>query len=870
MKLKLVTSIEVVLLVLFGTSSRCVGWRKWTDSTDESDLDENETIEGRGPKARRGHSLVMHGDRAILFGGKGRDFNSLHVPKTFELVPVDGKLEFASYDQNSVPKGSREILPLVDNDKYVEECLEPLASNNATKIEQVKDIAHCNFNGTKTEEHEIENYIPITTYFNDVWAYDLTCDRYADAGCVPGSEGWSILDPGARLGGCYLIEGSEVCSHPNERYAHGAQIINDEFLVIFGGFSQFCQDFCDDAWLFVLPELGEAASTPGERWVELKTATTPGKRWKAATTLVDSSRIILFGGHRLWHGFSKDNSRSTRYSKTDEYPNGGYLDDMWEWDLSSCRQRDTTDGSLPVHLVGNLDARIAQYAATCVSNWTMFERKRNCSSVSLLENGQLKPGYTWEARHDMICHTVWPQERAGHGILNHQGSLYMFGGYRTFFPYPHTRGAGAGPGSAESSLGGEQYAFPDFSFYLDDLWKFDLGSGYWFPVTPQSSVQPASRMEMAWVATEEMLILFGGYHGNHYFNDMWYFDPVTSKWLEKKTFVHPRYPENCTEGGRVVAYPTAGTVLDGKNGRLSEELEVNLTRRQAPGWDGCRDRDDGRKDMPWELQWEKPLQRSHLAATYAPNFQLILAFGGHGFDQDYLEQVGFTHPVEERGDLWQYRLHQCVSNCSMHGDCWYGFCTCHSGYYGLDCSNTSCPGDFCYYDEETHEQICRHCCHAPHRHSDNDVYIADLGKESCSLEDPGTMNGICDGNGQCLCVPPFIGLDCSIKDCPNKCSNNGWCSEEYPVSRCICDPGYTGHDCSHKECINNCSYPNGICVDGECQCRMWKNPYDRERDWRPFMGMDCSFIIPFAHAQIFTPSFAMIILIVATLQQIFF
>ena len=65
------------------------------------------------------------------------------------------------------------------------------------------------------------------------------------------------------------------------------------------------------------------------------------------------------------------------------------------------------------------------------------------------------------------------------------------------------------------------------------------------------------------------------------------------------------------------------------------------------------------------------------------------------------------------------------------------------GLRRLDCSNISCPGDFCYYDEQTKEQvcckttpiyvlvmkinapsfcsqICRHCCFANYTHSDDE------------------------------------------------------------------------------------------------------------------------------------------------------
>ena len=51
------------------------------------------------------------------------------------------------------------------------------------------------------------------------------------------------------------------------------------------------------------------------------------------------------------------------------------------------------------------------------------------------------------------------------------------------------------------------------------------------------------------------------------------------------------------------------------------------------------------------------------------------------------------------------------------------YCTCEDGYYGYDCSNTSCPGDYCWYHEYSHEQVCQHCCSAGYNHTDDDVYI---------------------------------------------------------------------------------------------------------------------------------------------------
>merc|ERR1719329_1870712 len=112
------------------------------------------------------------------------------------------------------------------------------------------------------------------------------------------------------------------------------------------------------------------------------------------------------------------------------------------------------------------------------------------------------------------------------------------------------------------------------------------------------------------------------------------------------------------------------------------------------------------------------------------------------------------------------------------------------------------------------------------------------------------MNGICDGYGSTYCAPPFIGDDCSIKDCKSNCSFNGWCSVEFPVSRCMCDPGYFGEICDQKVCLNNCSQPNGECnyTSGSCNCHMTYSPYLNTREFKRWGGEDCSYLHPYSGA----------------------
>ena len=39
-----------------------------------------------------------------------------------------------------------------------------------------------------------------------------------------------------------------------------------------------------------------------------------------------------------------------------------------------------------------------------------------------------------------------------------------------------------------------------------------------------------------------LLIVFGGFNGSHHFDDTWYFNVGTRRWLQKKAVVYPLWP----------------------------------------------------------------------------------------------------------------------------------------------------------------------------------------------------------------------------------------------------------------------------------------------------------------------------------------
>jgi len=72
--------------------------------------------------------------------------------------------------------------------------------------------------------------------------------RYFDGGCE--YSGWALWNVGAAEGGCNYQLGILVCNTPSERYNHAVAMFDDGCMYVYGGFSQRCQDFCDDIWFF--------------------------------------------------------------------------------------------------------------------------------------------------------------------------------------------------------------------------------------------------------------------------------------------------------------------------------------------------------------------------------------------------------------------------------------------------------------------------------------------------------------------------------------------------------------------------------------------------------------------------------------------
>ncbi|XP_071959599.1 uncharacterized protein [Antedon mediterranea] len=110
----------------------------------------------------------------------------------------------------------------------------------------------------------------------------------------------------------------------------------------------------------------------------------------------------------------------------------------------------------------------------------------------------------------------------------------------------------------------------------------------------------------------------------------------------------------------------------------------------------------------------------------------------------------------------------CTKECTNHGVCENGACTCPPGYYGELC-------------ELAEDDICNPYCE----------------------------NGATCQQGICLCPFGYTGLACEHELCSPACENNSKCIDGV----CTCPPGFNGQYCD--EDINECLINSEICP-GDC------------------------------------------------------
>ena len=576
-----------------------LGWQEWDYSIDTA-TEQWKNIWGwsYGPHGRRGHSMVLSGTKIILFGGRDNEKIRNHAPKSYEIINENGELKFKSYDDG-------DVLPRCSSLSVAAQATTVCCEDNVLLDDDPDEDIKATYTSDITTETTCVNMIPTGGYFNDVWTYELNCTRFSDESCqyedglnCPSGEdcvragvvdyekkmGWAVEHPGAIDGECKIVLGRTICTVPTERWLHGAAMFNDTTMLIYGGFSQRCEDYCNDMWSYDIRSKDQLDGQAGG-WMEIyelgeleDPTTTPGRRWKFSV-ICDGERMFLFGGYKIWHGFSTMNSRGNEWSDFSDpsFPPGGYMDDLWEYRKILLTEKTSyNDYDIACGWVSEEDT-IGQ----CMND-DMCALNRNCCPLLVPTTSyglpfvdaekdptqgygvftQLlpksieyrDPGDTWRARNDKSTITYWPQGRAGHAATYDISSgicrrrMWIHGGFTTYYPYIKTSGAGADTGVVDDPSDLEGFSpYPTYPFYLDDLWYYDFQTGFWVEVKVLSLEKPSPRVDHIMEISGHVIFLFGGYAHNNNMDDTWLFNVSSSRWLEKWVYPHPIYPDSCVD-----------------------------------------------------------------------------------------------------------------------------------------------------------------------------------------------------------------------------------------------------------------------------------------------------------------------------------
>ena len=701
-----------------------------------------------GPPGRSGHTAVVTDEsRMLIFGGKVRVPNGDYLNDMWLYDWNTGN--WTAYNPNEL--GCEECAVCASERANSEEGHRYIKADDGTFIQCSED-----------NRAEWEPLTVTSRKFGATCEYHTTCFDWT--GLRPYSE--PNLENGVNRPAREL---------PSGRHEHQVALVLNRLtgerdtLVMFGGYSIDCVDYCEDLWHYNIPR---------SKWVKITnfTKTVPARRWKHA--MVDYEDVVfMFGGHgqrlspplpgqpRIAHEIYDDR---TKYDPNDPL----YFDDLWSYNVT---EREWS--------------HLKPFCVTC----------KNESEVD------------GTAERDVFG----PRGRHSPSLAAHGGALYLFGGYAY--------------GGTTNFVGiyptGISTDYPSLStkYYMNDFWKYNITFNTWEELKPHPRypIRPSPRFgHAAAISTkgsQVVMLVYGGYTWNDEIGDLWYYNISGDTWIKVEgegEFPSRRYRAVMVPVGHSSQLRTGSTdqagraLIYGGHGCLKGENYVDATKSKVESnYDRILDI-DRQWDTQYDMTGDGKITVRAIDLDDAGN--PMLSTNPDLWIQTPSE-YGEKFCYEELDDLWQYFPTSCPKDCSRRGVCEYNFCVCDQGFTGLDCSNVSCPADVCVFDYLGHKQVCNQC-------NNRGTCNGYTGQCECEFPASGPScreydclndcngNGVCDnyrtnalGYGRCECFTvdgraAYTGLDCSIPVCPanpsakkeTTCNDRGICVN----GTCVCHPGY--------------------------------------------------------------------------------
>ncbi|KYQ92994.1 putative E3 ubiquitin-protein ligase [Tieghemostelium lacteum] len=230
------------------------------------------------------------------------------------------------------------------------------------------------------------------------------------------------------------------------------------------------------------------------------------------------------------------------------------------------------------------------------------------------------------------------------------------------FPYPRTMFGSCTNGTFLFIFGG----YVNKSGVMvaeDDFWMYNMINQTWIQFKPQDDGfnWPSARLGHSMVFAQKALYLFGGLEISENYNSasdqLWKFSLVTLEW----TLLFDESPSPSARAYHTMVVDskkeTAFFIYGGIDRYQLTQSDLWIYDLDSEEWDNI------------ETSFESP-ELSHSAMTLSSDVNGFLMYGGTGSDPSSFLSYGLD------------------CNCNSRGGCFYGICSCFSGYFGEYCQNS--------------------------------------------------------------------------------------------------------------------------------------------------------------------------------------
>ena len=551
---------------------------------------------------------------------------------------------------------------------------------------------------------------------NELWEYNINNDSWAYVKPFIDNVLTTQQKPYPRYGhaSVYIERTEKYSSH---------QLIIRKYMLIYGGYSLYCQHSCEDMWMYEIsyapqryyPDssytTGSASITRlwnrGNVWSRIypSSMSTPGPRVHHSMVVDDSYKYLyLFGGM----GVNSVTGKNELHN------------DLWRYEIAT----NTWEQLNPVGIY-QVTRSIVYWDGTSENLIIPPEDRDESDTVSTTlqyKKADTEVGY-------------FPVERSSASLVfskkDDKDYLIMFGGYTM-----------------------KEVQIYNIQQQLGDLWVYSVVGNSWLQAFPNSDNNPEKRYGASAIALDNnKFLLYDGMNSEKIFNDLWLFNLNSNMWTQ---ILKTNLVENEEDWPYPAKYFTlvkcnSGAVLYG--GSIWENSDLEQYRDYSSGTVLSDDQLFAIIDNLWVLY-------SSLCYLDCSNHGTC-DYGRCICDSGYW---GKACQYEYCPNSFCYTdldifVEQVCHHCSNNGECVNKKCICNKGYTGEDCSIPDCPNDC------SGEEYGKCIVMSPISQCDCNQKLK-RGGDDCSivfcLNTCGEKGECNENNGECNCTEGYYGEDCSL------------------------------------------------------------------------------------------------------------